>query len=447
MKKSAALVLLGFAVFAAAAFASTTRAPSVAVPRAAKGPSKELGPLLAVVPGVRGPVLGRADKRAIWIGRHSPRLRIFNPLQAWAYCSDGSALVLATHPETSGGGAKLQFVDPRLLKRIAVTRLPWGDVRALAWSPGRVNVVLQDWDAGEFRILSVDGTTFRVVARRTLSGKVFAVDRVGQTIVLLTGPPRGIGTARLFVVDPDGSVRSVALPETSAGMDMPYETEPTDLSKVRQNIPGLAVEPDSSRAFVVPASGSVAEISLATLVVSYHSLAAPVSLLGRLHDWVEPRAEAKGVNGPTRTAQWLGNGVIGVTGGDETATLDVNRELHASWSPAGLTLVDTTTWGTRLVDRGADSFTVDGNTMLVTGAKWDDSTRSGMGLAAYSFDGTRKLAVLRGNAAYLMLAWRGKAYLGVDGSNSATVVDLAGGKIVGARYAPIAQLLVGDGSN
>jgi hypothetical protein len=447
MKKSAALVLVGFAVFAAAAVASTTRAPSVAVPRAAKAPAKAVGPLLAVVPGARGPVLGRADKRAIWIARRSPKLRIFNPLQAWAYRPDGSALALATHPETSGGGAKVQFVDSRSVRRIATTRLPWGDVRALGWGSGRVNVVLQDWDAGELRILSIDGTKFRVVARRTLQRKVFAVDRIGQALVLLTGPQRGIGTAGLVVVDPDGSLRSVALPETSAGMDMPNETEPSDLSKVHQNIPGLAVDPASDRAFVVPASGPVAEISLATLVVSYHSLAASVSLLGRLHDWVEPKAEAKGVNGPTRTAQWLGNGVVGVTGGDETATLDGNKELHASWSPAGLTLIDTNTWGTRVIDRGADSFTVDGDTMLVTGAKWDDSARSGMGLAAYSFDGSRKLSVLRGDAAYLMLAWRGKAYLGLDGSNSATIVDLSAGKVVGARSAPLAQLLIKDGSN
>jgi hypothetical protein len=447
MKKGAALVLVGFAVFAAAAVASTTRAPSVAVPRAAKAPSKELGPLLAVVPGVRGPVLGRADKRAIWIGRRSPKLRIFNPLQAWAYCPDGSALALATHPETSAGGARLQFVDSRSLKRIATTRLPWGDVRALAWGSGRLNVVLQDWDAGELRILGIDGTTFRVVSRRTIQRKVFAVDRIGQTLVLLTGPQRGIGTAGLVVVDPDGSLRSVALPETLAGMDMPYETDPTDLSKVRQDVPGLAVDPASGRAFVVPASGPVAEISLATLGVSYHSVAQPVSLLGRLHDWVEPKAAAKGVNGPTRTAQWLGNGVVAVTGGDETAALDKDRQLHASWSPAGLTLIDTNTWGTKVIDRGADSFTVAGGTMLVTGAKWDDSARSGMGFAAYSFDGSRKLSVLRGDAAFLMLAWRGKAYLGLDGRNSATVVDLGTGNVVGARNAPLAQLLIGDGSS
>ena len=444
MKRIALVLVLAGAVAMVVATASSSRSPAVAVPHSATKPAKEPGPLLAVVPGARGPLIGHADTRAIWVGRRSPKLRIFNPVRAWAYCPDGSAIALATQPETMPGSGKLQIVDPRLVRRIALVRLPWGNARAVAWGPGRINVVLEDFDAGEIHVVSVDGSTYRPVARRTLPGAVFGATRVGQTIVLVTGPAHGIGTASLSVIDSDGSVRSVELPQIAAGMDTPDDVN-TDFSKLHQNIPGLAVDP-AGRAFVVPASGPVAEVALPTLAVSYHSLSQPVSLLGRVRDWFEPKAEAKGTNGPMRTAQWLGDGVVAVTGGDESATMGQDHQLRASWTPAGLTLIDTNTWGTKLVDRGADSLEVAGETMLVTGARWEDSARSGMGFAAYSFDGTRRLSVLRGDAAYVLLAWRGKAYVGVGESNGATVVDLAKGTVVGVRYAPLAQLLIAPSS-
>jgi hypothetical protein len=248
-------------------------------------------------------------------------------------------------------------------------------------------------------------------------------------------------------VDENGGLRTVDLSEVMAGMDVPAESEPTDLAKIHQNIPALAIDSDSRRAFVIPATGGVAEVSLTTLAVSYHSLVQPISLLGCLHDFVEPQAEAKGVKGPVRTARWLGSGVVAVTGGDETATLDASNQLHASWSPAGLTLVDTNTWGTKVIDRGADSFTVLGDTLLVTGSRWDDSDRSGMGLAAYGLDGTRRASVLGGNAAQLVLAFRGRAYLDLGQRYTTKVVDLASGRLLKDRHAPLAKLLLGISSN
>src|SRR5437763_2267901 len=148
MKKSALALLVVFAALAAVAASASSRATPVAVPQAAKSPAKELGPLLAVVPGAHGPVLGRADKRAIWIARHGAKLRLRNNVHAWAYAPDGSVLALATQPD-DGGIARVQFVEPRLLRRLAAAPLPWGDVWALAWGNDRVNVVLHDWDAGE----------------------------------------------------------------------------------------------------------------------------------------------------------------------------------------------------------------------------------------------------------------------------------------------------------
>jgi hypothetical protein len=444
MKRSVLALLVAFAALAAVAASASSRAPTVAVPQAAKSPAKEVGPLLAVVPGARGPVLGRADKRAIWVARRSPKVRLYNTVRAWAYAPEASAIALATQPEASDGGAKLHFVEPRLLSRVAVSRLPWGNVAALAWGDDRVNVVLQD--SGQIEIVSVDAATHRVSVAAKIDGSLVGSDRVGGRLVLLTGPAQGIGTASLAVVEPTGALRTVALAEIQAGSDVGDESKPPDFGKMRQNIPALAVDPDSGRAFVIPASGSVAQVSLSTLAVSYHSLAQPVSLLGRLHDWVEPKAEAKGLTGPVRTARWLGSGVVAVTGGNETATLDASNQLHVSWAPAGLTLIDTNTWGTKLIDRGADSFAVNGDSLLVTGSSWSDSDRTGMGFAAYGFDGARKLSVLRGDSARVLLAFRGKAYLDLGRPYSATVVDLASGRLLTDRHAPLAQLLIGDGS-
>src|SRR5205823_707885 len=115
---------------------------------------------------------------------------------------------------------------------------------------------------------------------------------------------------------------------------------------------------------------------------------------------------------------------------------------------AGLTVVEPSgaTWGVKLIDRGADSFAFYGNLLLVTGSRWSDNDRTGMGFAAYDLDGTRRLAVLQGDSAQLALACRGKAYLDLGRPNMATVVDLASGRLLEDRRAPLAELLIGDGS-
>src|SRR5947208_5879531 len=126
MKRSALAVLVAFVTLAAVAASASSRAPAVAVPQAAKSHAKEVWPLLAVVPGARGPVLGRADKRAIWVARRSPKVRLYNTVRAWVYAPEASAIALATQPEASDGGAKLHFVEPWRLSRVAVGRVACG---------------------------------------------------------------------------------------------------------------------------------------------------------------------------------------------------------------------------------------------------------------------------------------------------------------------------------
>jgi hypothetical protein len=452
MRRTALVVLALAAITAAVAAAASSRGPAVAVPQAVKSPTKGVGPLLAVVPGVRGPVLGRADKRALWIARHGPRLRLHNNFVGWAYSPERDLLAVATEREagTTDPIPAVQFVRPYSLARVGNTKLDDGHIAALAWGENRVNVVVERWCCpASVEVISIDAGTMKVVSRQRLSNALVQAGRAGGTLVLVVGPAVGIGTATLVVIDPSGAVRTATLSRTVAGRDMPNEEEQPDFSKLRQDIPGLAVDPDGGRAFVVPASGAVAAVSLASLAVSYHDVAQPVSLLGRLHDWLEPNAAAKGINGPIRTARWLGNGVLAVTGGDEAISGDPSQNVRMTWTPAGLKLIDTNTWGSKLIDRGADTFTVAGDTLLATGARWDsqEEMRAGMGLVAYGFDGARKVAALRGSAAYVLLAFRGRAYVAVaDNAHVTKVVDLANGAMLKDRRAPLAQLLLGDGS-
>jgi DNA-binding beta-propeller fold protein YncE len=70
--------------------------------------------------------------------------------------------------------------------------------------------------------------------------------------------------------------------------------------------PGLAVDPAGGRVFLVPATGAAAEIRLADLRVGYHTLRR--GGLRRL------AAAEKEFRGPWRYAQYLGGGLIAVSG-------------------------------------------------------------------------------------------------------------------------------------
>lgn len=450
MRRKALVLAAALAALAAAASASS-RAPAVAVPQAARTSSKG-GALLAVVPGARGPVLGRADKRALWIGRRSPRLRIFNQLTAWAYADDHERLALATEAESGSADPipTIQFVHSFSLQRFGQTKLADGHVAALAWGGDSVNAVLQRWCCpASTEIVTIDPQTQKVRSRQRLPYMLLQSARAGGTLVLLLAPPADIGAATLAVVDPSGTVRTITLAPIVAGATPPAEEASGNFAQLRQNIPGLAVDPDGSRAFVVPALGAVAAVSLADLAVSYHELAQPVSLFGRVHEWLEPRAEAKGLNGPIRDARWLGSGVLAVSGGDEAIFVGANGDPRMTWTPAGLRLIDTNTWGTKLVERGADTFSVFGDTLLVTGSRRDSAGgdgSTGMGLAAYGLDGARRLAFFGGHSVSVVLAFRDRAYVAAGSDSVLKVVDVSGAKLLKDRRAPLAQLLIGDGS-
>jgi hypothetical protein len=350
---------------------------------------------------------------------------------AWAASPNGTRVVVARNAARS-----LRVVGVSALRVVADVRLglDGGSVGALAWLTPRRVLAVQETFGERQRVLAVDVTTRRVVARRPLDGTVTQLGRTGRELVLLVAPGATIGAAKVAVVDPRGTVRSVRLDRISVGWKLLAGRG----HRLEARSPALAVDPRGRRAFVV-AQSVVAEIDLRTLAVSYHSLDRPTSLLSRLRSWLEPVANAKQVSGYHRQARWLGGDAIAVAGTD---TKDGRYE------PAGLRVVDTRTWRTATVEGAATRFDVAGDLLLATGGRWDPERQQnvGIGVAAYANGVEQRFRLFDGRQAWVALVLGGHAYVGFVGPAAAEplqIVDLASGRVVGARERPLPWLLVG----
>ncbi len=239
---------------------------------------------------------------------------------------------------------------------------------------------------GDTLVAAVDADSRRVLWRRDLQGSLQAGAPYHGGFVLVLGPKWAIGQSHLVLVAPDGRLRTVALQQIRSG----WQRSGSDARGVsHQWNPGLALDPASGRAFVVQAGAPVAEVDLRRLTVRYHELAEPISWLGRLHEWLEPKAEAKAMQGPERRAAWLGDGHLAVTGVDYQAMVDSNGQEQELDQPAGLKLIDTRDWSVRTLDHTTSSVTYTGGVLFAFGTSWDSRTSkmSGSGLTAYDPDG------------------------------------------------------------
>ena len=272
---------------------------------------------------------------------------------------------------------------------------------------------------------TVDTRTKRIVASQPIAGRLLQIARSADRLVLLAGADNAIVPVRLVVIGSDGSVRSVTVQRILAGRH--YDTNSQDpIGAV--NLPGLAVDQQSSMAYVIDPRGLVAAVDLGDLSVTYHQLGAG-SLLARFADWLTPPAEAKGANGSTLTAQWLGTGLIAVAGAHETATAQAD-----SYRPTGLRIVDTRNWNVRMLDRGADAFMVADGLLLATGMR--------EGLAAYGPNGSLRWRLKAlGKQIYLFQTYRSLAFL--DAKGTLHVVDKSGRVM---HESPPSGLLLGPGS-
>lgn len=400
------------------------------------------GPLLGFVSG-RNPTsavkLVRIDPRTLRpSGSRSIRLPFGH---AWAVAPGGKTLALAVHPKPINEPSFLKLVKlPSLQLQAGSLRLG-DDVSALAWtSPHQVVALVGESFCcpAQLSVVVADLQSRRVVRRERVAGTVLHIARWARGLVLLTGPTGAIGPASLVVADARG-VRATRLPSIRAG-----EIPGGGGSGISQwHLPGLAVDAAGSEAYVVDPDGSVAEIDLRTLAVSDHQPTTRRSLLARLEGWLEPTAAAKGDSGPIRQAQWIGNGFVLVSGSN---LQDSDGQLAND--PAGLEVIDTRNWTVYVPAPQADSFTIANGLLLVTGARWRGTVNpTGMGLAAYGPDGTRRFGLFAGQATWIDRIANGRAYVAGSGWKAGRIIDLSTGRVLGTRtLAEGPTLLVGLGN-
>jgi hypothetical protein len=360
-------------------------------------------PALRVLIGVierPGPdLLVKLDRRTL-----RPRSRPLVTLPAvgdFAFSPDGTRVALG-----ATGRRRIQLVDVRRWRSLGSFKLPgpkpagYGGTGEIAWpTTGRLLVLSGPPDILESPVL-VDPDRRRVLWQEERRLRVLRAEATRSGLVLLT-MPRGIGAARLVIVDLRGRVREVELRRIEAGYGVGRG------GGERYRWPGLALDRERGRAYVVAAGSElVAEVDLRTWRAAYHALSRQVSLWRRLADLIEPPAEAKAgpTEGSSREARWLPNGAIAVTGDDHPPGPPGNEYSR----PYGLRLIDTRDWTVRTVDRRPQTLAAAGDLLLA--ARWPGPGLGPplRGLLAYDFGGRlrfrrfadAKVSVLGGQGRY-----------------------------------------------
>lgn len=283
--------------------------------------------------------------------------------------------------------ATLQLIDLGTMRRFGTVRLGFGAgaARAVAWSDWRWIVVVRGGQ-GLIELVAVDRSVMKVARRTFVKGSLVAYERSESELVLLVAPMEGIGAARLVVVDPEARTREIMLERVTAGSRCDHDTatEPTCDSRT----PALAVDPTRRIAYVVTADGVVADVALEG-ATRYHAVR------GRY---------AKTVSGSWRRAEWLGGGILAVAGSD---SVDGRRS-----EPSGLELVDTRTWTSRLVLRGAANVVRWRDGVLATGTPWDAERGAlpGIGVVYVGRDGTERFRVGTPSEMWIAAATPTRAY-------------------------------------
>ncbi|HET7043237.1 MAG TPA: hypothetical protein VFI37_00175 [Gaiellaceae bacterium] len=374
----------------------------LASPASAAGP-----PVLGIdwsVPGLR---LAWFDPQSLRMlpGRKAP-LGFHNG--SWSFSADRSVLAIG------GDGVKLRFVDARRMRVLGDLRLaPGGD-----WTSG-VTWLASDrllayvGRPGATTVVSVDPSSRRVLHRRMIDGIVAGFARLPDGLALLLRPEDGIGPARVAVVDASGAVRTVTVGRISIGS--PLQVEEGEVARTASA--GFAVDPTSRTSWVVGAD-ALAEVDLDNLAVTYRS---------------SPRQLAKAVEGPYRTAAWLGGGLLAVSGADYRTTKTADGSFSTATTPYGLRLLDLAAGTSRTIDSQATTVDVANGLLLV---------RHGEDEIAYGRDGRVRFHVAVPTDDWLTAA--GGTGLVCSQRNLVAIVDLANGARTKARPGSVcADLLRG----
>jgi hypothetical protein len=334
----------------------------------------------------------------------------------WSYSPDGKRVAIwNSHVPTTGRAAGLLVVDVARMRAVQRVRVPGslGYLRALAWVTPERLVALAIRPGGGNVVFAIDAGAGATGPRRAVDGIVVGGRSLPTGLVLLAAPRRGIGAARLVTVDAALTVRETVLPGIRAG----WGTSGSATEPAAHRLPGLAVDPAGTRAFVVGAGEAPVTVDLRTLEATAHAVRSP-------------QARAKSLVGPVRRADWVGEGVLAVSG-LQYAGLDPKTRRFVE-QPAGLTLLDTRTWRETVVDEDASSFQVAGGRVLV----------GRRGLAAYDTGGTPLWTALDGRRLDQLRVLGDRVFAHVSGEPATRILDLRTGRELGRR-AGVVPLLLG----
>jgi hypothetical protein len=271
---------------------------------------------------------------------------------AWDFSSDGSRVASSLCGGGSAAELDVRIVDTRALRSLGDVQLgTLGYTQGLAWlRPDRVvNVVGRD--SGGAIAVVVDPQTRRVVRRVALGGDAWWFARLADRVAFLLVPAHGIGAVQVATVDSDGTVRRAPIPSITAGSIV--DDSARDGPSITQRGAGFAVDSTTRTGYVVGANLLVARVDLDTLAFSYHSVGAT-------------RAMQKVLNGPQRSATWLPNGLLAITGVDYASTVK-DGKLSMTTTPFGLHLLDPRDWTMRRVDSTTTWVRTAGEVLLAQG--------------------------------------------------------------------------------
>lgn len=392
----------------------------------ASAASSSGAPLLAIVdhsPYGRAGTLVRLDPRTLR-RLPGPAVALGAFEDGWSFSPDRHELVAGfANPSCVGGESALRVIDTERMRTLAdVSLLPNGTVEATTWIDAtHVLAVVQASDCLKDTgtiVFTVDAAAHRVMRRTRIPGEVVGVAPAAHRLVLLLAPRNAIGTASLAVLDSRRGLRRVALRGIRAGVVSPAVVSGSS-TPPRSVVPALAAD-GSSRAFVVTATGVAAEVDLATLRIKWRVLR-------------QVRSLAKGPTGPLRTAVWLPNGRLALTGWNFSTT--------AQATPIGLELVDTRTWRFARIASGISTISASSGVLFA-------APSSAGGLTAYSPAGRRLYRLFPRRGVWFWGTAGGAGYLEVDlrRPSMTAVFDVATGRVMRTLAAP-GQLLLGNAAS
>lgn len=301
-------------------------------------------------------------------------------------------------------------------------RITWGSrlgsIRGVAWLAPRRVVAVSSVGSDGSQLLTLDPVRRRVLERIDLGGTVVGRILAGSTAVVLSMPTDRFGPPTLFVTGPSGATRSILVERLSVGSVTNDGAGGTPSFDIRT--PGFALDPVGRRAYVVGADLTTADVDLASGSVTYHG---PV------------RGLQKAVSGWTRTARWLGGGMIGISGSDARPAVG-GKDEQIETTPFGLRVLDTRAWTSTLVDAASSSLLARGRTMLAYDGGW----------AAYDRAGGRLYGIELGRRDWLSLAGA-RAYVCNGGAAVAVVALPTGARADLPAGRPCPTLLAGRASD